>query len=82
MSQEEILRMARESGMSFHLGMPHLAVMEQLGRFATLVHNKALDAAAAKGKQVVDDWKQAEDFTAAYAAEYVLDFVSQLKEPV
>ena len=37
MTNEEILKLTREAGMSFHLGMPHEAVMEQLRRFADAV---------------------------------------------
>lgn len=37
MSRDDITRMMRESGMSFHLGLSHEKVLEQLGRFAALV---------------------------------------------
>lgn len=36
MTREDIIRMARESGMTFILGQPHEKVVEQLGRFAAL----------------------------------------------
>lgn len=43
--REEVERMIRESGMSFHLGMPHEAVVEQMTRFASILRNEMLEAA-------------------------------------
>lgn len=37
MNRPDLIRLIHESGMTFHLGMPHEKVMEQLGRFAELV---------------------------------------------
>jgi len=44
MTNEEIIRLTRESGMSFILGHPHQKVVEQLGRFAALVAVAERDA--------------------------------------
>ena len=46
MNQEQILSLTRQSGMAFHLGMPHPAVMQQLTRFAELVEAYAQDECA------------------------------------
>lgn len=45
MPQEEVERLMRESGMSFHLGMPHEAVVEQMTRFASMLRDEVLEAA-------------------------------------
>lgn len=37
MTRDDITRMMRESGMSFHLGLSHEKVVEQLARFAAVV---------------------------------------------
>lgn len=37
MTKAEVMELVRKSGMTFHLGMPHEAVMEQLTRFANVV---------------------------------------------
>lgn len=46
MDRDDVIRMAREAGMSFHLGMPHEKVAQQLGRFADLVTAQASIKAA------------------------------------
>lgn len=43
--REEVERLMRESGMSFHLGMPREAVIEQMTKFANLLRNETLEAA-------------------------------------
>lgn len=45
MPREEVARLIRESGMSFHLGMPHEAVIEQMTRFASMLRDEMLEAA-------------------------------------
>jgi len=45
MPREEVERLIRESGMSFHLGMPHEAVIEQMTRFASMLRDEMLEAA-------------------------------------
>ena len=46
MTREEIMRLTRESGMTFILGQPHVKVVEQLGRFADLVAAAEREACA------------------------------------
>ena len=43
--REKVIRLIRESGMSFHLGMPHEAVVEQMTRFANMLRDEMLEAA-------------------------------------
>jgi hypothetical protein len=43
--REEVARLIRESGMSFHLGMPHESVIEQLTRFSSMLRDEILEAA-------------------------------------
>lgn len=45
MPREEVARLIRESGMNFHLGMPHEAVIEQMTRFASMLRDEMLEAA-------------------------------------
>lgn len=45
MPRQEVMRLVRESGMSFHLGMPHEAVVEQMTRFANMLRDEMLEAA-------------------------------------
>jgi hypothetical protein len=45
MPREEVERLIRDSGMSFHLGMPHEAVVEQMTRFANMLRDEMLEAA-------------------------------------
>lgn len=47
MKTEDVIDMAREAGMSFHLGQPHALVVAQLMRFAELVAAKEREACAA-----------------------------------
>lgn len=44
MPREEVERLMRESGMSFHLGMPHKAVVKQMIRFASMLRDEILEA--------------------------------------
>lgn len=43
---DDIVQAIRESGMTFHLGMPHTVVVEQLARFADLIKAQATIKAA------------------------------------
>jgi hypothetical protein len=45
MPRQEVMRLVRESGMSFHLGMPNEAVVEQMTRFANMLRDDMLEAA-------------------------------------
>ena len=45
MPRQEVMRLVRESGMSFHLGMPNEAVVEQMTRFANMLRDEMLEAA-------------------------------------
>ena len=45
MPREYVERLMRESGMSFHLGMPHEAVVGQMTKFADLLRDETLEAA-------------------------------------
>lgn len=45
MPREEVERLMRESGMSFHLGMPQEAVVKQMTRFASMLRDEMLEAA-------------------------------------
>jgi len=45
MPRKEVERLIRESGMSFHLGMPHEAVIEQMTRFASMLRDEMIEAA-------------------------------------
>lgn len=44
MPRESVERLMRESGMSFHLGMPHEAVITQMTRFASMLRDEILEA--------------------------------------
>ena len=43
--REYVELLMRESGMSFHLGMPREAVIEQMTKFADLLRNETLELA-------------------------------------
>lgn len=43
---DDIVKAIRESGMTFHLGMPNTVVIEQLARFADLISAQATIKAA------------------------------------
>lgn len=43
--REYVEALIRKSGMSFHLGMPHESVIEQMTKFANLLRNETLEAA-------------------------------------
>tara|TARA_R110000868_G_C10759348_1_gene753820 strand:- start:125 stop:406 length:282 start_codon:yes stop_codon:yes gene_type:complete len=45
MPREYVERLMRESGMSFHLGMPREAVVEQMTKFADLLRDETLETA-------------------------------------
>jgi hypothetical protein len=54
----DVARRMREAGMTFHLGMPHAAVMEQMTRFHDLVCAEAsLRAAAAFAIPPRREWR-------------------------
>lgn len=44
MPREEVERLMRESGMSFHLGMPHESVIAQMIRFSSMLRDEILEA--------------------------------------
>lgn len=46
MTNDNVMRMVRESGMTFILGQPHQKVLEQLTRFAELVAAEEREACA------------------------------------
>ena len=45
---DDVTRIMREAGMTFHLGLPHTAVIEQMTRVVDLIYAKATIAAAQK----------------------------------
>lgn len=44
MTREEVERLMRKSGMSFHLGMPHDSVITQMIRFSNMLRDEILEA--------------------------------------
>lgn len=44
MPREEVERLMRKSGMSFHLGMPHDSVITQMIRFSSMLRDEILEA--------------------------------------
>lgn len=46
MTKEEIVRLTREAGMTFILGQPHEAMVQQLQRFAALVAKREREECA------------------------------------
>lgn len=60
MTRDDITRMMRESGMSFHLGLSHEKVVEQLTRFAVVV-----DAAKRNRTWTQEHWTEYEQGIAA-----------------
>jgi len=52
MTRDDITRMMRESGMSFHLGLSHEKVVEQLTRFAVVVAAAERKASAEVCKEI------------------------------
>jgi len=46
MTRDDIIRLTRESGMTFILGQPHEKVVEQLRRFAELVASAERESCA------------------------------------
>lgn len=44
MPREEVERLMRKAGMSFHLGMPHESVIAQMIRFSSMLRDEILEA--------------------------------------
>lgn len=51
MTPEQILELAHQAGMAFHMGQPHPAVMQQLELFAKLVEAATREECAKKVEQ-------------------------------
>ncbi len=57
MTREDVLRMVRESGMTFILGQPHQKVLEQLTRFAGLVAERERKACKKLCDDAAQEWQ-------------------------